>query len=1319
MPSSQGPLKLLQDATNTTNDLSQLLPVGTLNFIDLPLRKSDLFGVPVDHNGSSNSDVWRWLDIAFLLHITGKSVHPALLDLEFLINFRFAMATFQVFRVPLSPKKYLAVAKVRIYGLPNDNSAARKVKEWRMTRRQSLRLQKRFQAVWLRMLGLLDFSDNGWKSPPSLASFLNKGAYLLPFSDHSAEIYPRIGLQNHRIERWVSNGPVSVPNMPNHHQYSLRDRVQGIYNSIRSPDLSKYKQSIRPEIRKAYVPSSEETLARLTAEARSGGVFINGVLSELYPFQVKSLCKMFEKETTSTRSLVPNFIRLRSPGSSEEYFFDILGFAFYALPELYHLPKGGILAENMGLGKTLICLSLVCLTKYDFSAVPGQRLLYVGKEEERTDISLSSLCRKSIVQNSLPWKYYIDDLPSSVVAKLNSSPGFFRVPLEGHYSNIPAIKTRNGSARRREMDLALSPEGVVCKTLYLCNTTLVIVPDNLFHQWNGELKKHIQASFLRKLFVSSQFSNPIQSKNALYMSSLPEDPRELLEYDLILVSHTLLIRQTDKTSPLHRIFWKRLIIDEGHSTSSRGTRTSLLCRDVFSERRWAVTGTPTSGLTRLHMDEEQSKKESKSAFSERSSYVVKSSFNEKEDLVKLGNIVCNFLQIEPFFSQPKLWTLTIIQPLTQGLSEPGTALSNLLNSIMVRHNLSDIDGDISLPQLHHQPVYLEPSYHNRIAINLFTAVLAVNAVSSERKDIDYMFHPANRQQLRRLVTNLQRASFHWTGFKQEDVETLISICDLLMKKEGPDGAPYYGIDDRKLIERLVEAAMEALNNGRWRTSALLHEMSLYVGEIPEFLTKSFSTGVLGDDIGVFGAPHLHAIQEFFYKHRFMDLSDKEKAKNVLNDAVRPFWRAYWDDTTKRNAERFKKQDTSQDLKSVSNNDVLHSMEPGNLTIRGVKRRRELESKPKEAVKNVVSRDFAGVKEIESVMRNGENGHEENRTRILDEMTQKKGNTGERGEKHAIFGSYHAEKVPISGSEQHPNHTHSPTLSLASTAQNATLLGTASSKLSYLASRLMEHQQDGTKSLVFFEFEDSAYYLTELLDVLGVNYIMYATFVSPSQRATNLLQFSSHSAGGMALVMDLRLASHGLTIIAATRVYFINPVWQRSVEAQAIKRAHRIGQKNEVFVETLILKDTIEEEIYRRRSQRKQDEDKTQKRYVIDDTGMQEFILRHQFLSHDYKKEYAPFSAPTYKEGAFCGSENTDFSLPHHQDSVSGHLGALERLWKMYLFNADNLGKMNLANNQRLAKEYASKDFIRKFVDSEDEEEKEERMRSVKKKKVRF
>ena len=64
-------------------------------------------------------------------------------------------------------------------------------------------------------------------------------------------------------------------------------------------------------------------------------------------------------------------------------------------------------------------------------------------------------------------------------------------------------------------------------------------------------------------------------------------------------------------------------------------------------------------------------------------------------------------------------------------------------------------------------------------------------------------------------------------------------------------------------------------------------------------------------------------------------------------------------------------------------------------------------------------------------------------------------------------------------------------------------------------------------------------------------------------------------------MDIRQAAHGLNICSASRVFFVSPPLRPDIEAQAIKRAHRIGQTKPVHVETLILAGTIEESMHDR------------------------------------------------------------------------------------------------------------------------------------------
>src|SRR5271154_6298188 len=79
---------------------------------------------------------------------------------------------------------------------------------------------------------------------------------------------------------------------------------------------------------------------------------------------------------------------------------------------------------------------------------------------------------------------------------------------------------------------------------------------------------------------------------------------------------------------------------------------------------------------------------------------------------------------------------------------------------------------------------------------------------------------------------------------------------------------------------------------------------------------------------------------------------------------------------------------------------------------------------------------------------------------------------------------------------------------------------------------------------------------------------------PARRSQYIVTFNS-SPHYRVLIMETKVAAHGLNVTAASRVFFLNACWQKTVERQAIKRAHRIGQTKEVFVETLVLKDTIE------------------------------------------------------------------------------------------------------------------------------------------------
>ncbi len=62
------------------------------------------------------------------------------------------------------------------------------------------------------------------------------------------------------------------------------------------------------------------------------------------------------------------------------------------------------------------------------------------------------------------------------------------------------------------------------------------------------------------------------------------------------------------------------------------------------------------------------------------------------------------------------------------------------------------------------------------------------------------------------------------------------------------------------------------------------------------------------------------------------------------------------------------------------------------------------------------------------------------------------------------------------------------------------------------------------------------------------------------------------------LISLKAGGQGLNLTAADYVFILDPWWNPAVEAQAIDRAHRIGQTQPVFAYRIIARDTVEEKV---------------------------------------------------------------------------------------------------------------------------------------------
>jgi SNF2 family DNA or RNA helicase len=83
--------------------------------------------------------------------------------------------------------------------------------------------------------------------------------------------------------------------------------------------------------------------------------------------------------------------------------------------------------------------------------------------------------------------------------------------------------------------------------------------------------------------------------------------------------------------------------------------------------------------------------------------------------------------------------------------------------------------------------------------------------------------------------------------------------------------------------------------------------------------------------------------------------------------------------------------------------------------------------------------------------------------------------------------------------------------------------------------------------------------------------------STSDRQQQVERFQNDEKVKIFLI-SLKAGGLGLNLTAAEYVFLLDPWWNPAIEAQAIDRAHRIGQKNTVFTYKFITRNTVEEKI---------------------------------------------------------------------------------------------------------------------------------------------
>ena len=133
---------------------------------------------------------------------------------------------------------------------------------------------------------------------------------------------------------------------------------------------------------------------------------------------------------------------------------------------------------------------------------------------------------------------------------------------------------------------------------------------------------------------------------------------------------------------------------------------------------------------------------------------------------------------------------------------------------------------------------------------------------------------------------------------------------------------------------------------------------------------------------------------------------------------------------------------------------------------------------------------------------------------------------------------------------------------------------ASAKVDLLVEYLTELAHEGHRALVFSQFTGFLAIVRERLAAEGIAYEYLDG--RTRDRAERIAAFREGDAP--AFLISLKAGGFGLTLTEADYVFVLDPWWNPAAEAQAIDRAHRIGQTRPVNVYRLVSRDTVEEKV---------------------------------------------------------------------------------------------------------------------------------------------
>lgn len=144
---------------------------------------------------------------------------------------------------------------------------------------------------------------------------------------------------------------------------------------------------------------------------------------------------------------------------------------------------------------------------------------------------------------------------------------------------------------------------------------------------------------------------------------------------------------------------------------------------------------------------------------------------------------------------------------------------------------------------------------------------------------------------------------------------------------------------------------------------------------------------------------------------------------------------------------------------------------------------------------------------------------------------------------------------------------------------------SSSKLKACIELIKTFKENNQKILLFSSFTKALDFIGDECRKAGISYYMLTGSTKKEERRELVANFQKDNTS--VFLISLKAGGTGLNLTAAEAVIHFDPWWNVSAQNQATDRAYRIGQKNNVQVLNLVMKDSVEEKILRLQKEKKE------------------------------------------------------------------------------------------------------------------------------------